>query len=316
MEERLDKIDKLDYEHILMVKAVWYYYIESYTQQNISKLLGVSRSKVISLLERARQTGVIQFNVRQESSRRMQLEQDMIARFGLSDVFIVPGASTLTSPNESIAQAAAMYILRRAEDNAFINMGYGDTTSRILNHLATAAQSPLNVVSLTGGVNYYLPNTRSNVFNARLYLIPSPLLLSSGELRQSLRQEPDVGEIFRMIPLSSMSVVGIGCLSDRATIVKNGILNKNDFTFLKMQGAVGDVLSHFLDKNGNPISIELEDRLMSTPLEELRKLDNVIGVAGGARKAEAILAALRGGYLDVLITDEDTAKLLLEAPEP
>ena len=136
MEERLDKIDKLDYEHILMVKAVWYYYIESYTQQNISKLLGVSRSKVNSLLERARQTGVIQFNVRQESSRRMQLEQDMIARFGLSDVFIVPGASTLTSPNESIAQAAAMYILRRAEDNAFINMGYGDTTSRILNHLA------------------------------------------------------------------------------------------------------------------------------------------------------------------------------------
>ncbi len=316
MEERLDKIDKLDYEHILMVKAVWYYYIESYTQQNISKLLGVSRSKVISLLERARQTGVIQFNVRQESSRRMQLEQDMIARFGLSDVFIVPGASTLTSPNESIAQAAAMYILRRAEDNAFINMGYGDTTSRILNHLATAAQSPLNVVSLTGGVNYYLPNTRSNVFNARLYLIPSPLLLSSGELRQSLRQEPDVGEIFRMIPLSSMSVVGIGSMNDQATILKNGILNQNDFTFLKMQGAVGDVLSHFLDKNGNPISIELEDRLMSTPLEELRKLDNVIGVAGGARKAEAILAALRGGYLDVLITDEDTAKLLLEAPEP
>ena len=76
------------------------------------------------------------------------------------------------------------------------------------------------------------------------------------------------------------------------------------------------MLSHFLDKNGNPISIELEDRLMSTPLEELRKLDNVIGVAGGARKAEAILAALRGGYLDVLITDEDTAKLLLETPEP
>ena len=316
MEERLDKIDKLDYEHILMVKAVWYYYIESYTQQNISKLLGVSRSKVISLLERARQTGVIQFNVRQESSRRMQVEQDMIARFGLSDAFIVPGASTLTSPNESIAQAAAMYILRRAEDNAFINMGYGDTTSRILNHLATAAESPLNVVSLTGGVNYYLPNTRSNVFNARLYLIPSPLLLSSGELRQSLRQEPDVEEIFRMIPLSSMSVVGIGSMNDQATIMKNGILNQNDFTFLKMQGAVGDVLSHFFDKNGDPISISLEDRLMSTPLEELRKLDNVIGVAGGVRKAEAILAALRGGYLDVLITDEDTAKLLLETPEP
>lgn len=316
MDEKLDKVDKLDYDHVLMVKAVWYYYIESYTQQNISHLLGVSRSKVISLLERARQTGVIQFNVRQESSRRMELEQELTARFGLNDAFIVPGASTLASPNESIAQAAAMYILRRSEDNAFINLGYGDTTSRILNHLATAAESPLNAVSLTGGVNYYLPNTRSNVFNARLYLIPSPLLLSSGEVRRSLRKEPDVEEIFRMIPLSSMSVVGIGSMNEQATILKNGILNQNDFTFLKMQGAVGDMLSHFLDKNGDPISIELEDRLMSTPLEELRKLDNVIGVAGGERKAEAILAALRGGYLDVLITDEETARLLLEAPEP
>lgn len=314
MDERIDRLNRVDYEHRLMIKAVWYYYIENYTQQNISHLLGVSRSKVIALLERARQSGVIQFNVQQDSGRRMEMERELLSRFGLRDTFIVPSAGTLTNPNESIAQAAAMYILRRAADDAFINMGYGDTTSRILNHLATAAQVPLNVVSLAGGVNYYLPNTNSNVFNARLYLIPSPLLLSSAELRDSLRQEPDVEEIFRMIPLSSMSVVGIGCLNDQATIVKNGILNHNDFTFLKMQGAVGDVLSHFLDKNGEVVSHDLEGRLMSTPMGQLKTLDNVIGAAGGPDKAEAILAVLRGGYLDVLITDEDTAQLLLEAP--
>ena len=315
MEEKIDRLSRADYEHRLMIKAVWYYYIENYTQQNISHLLGVSRSKVIALLERARQTGIIQFNVQQDSGRRMEMERQLLTRYGLRDIFIVPGASTLASPNESIAQATAMYILRRAADNAFINMGYGDTTSRILNHLATAAQVPLNVVSLAGGVNYYLPNTNSNVFNARLYLIPSPLLLSGADLRDSLRREPDVEEIFRMIPLSSMSVVGIGCLSDRATIVKNGILNNNDFTFLKMQGAVGDVLSHFLDKNGQVVSHDLEGRLMSTPMDQLRTLENVIGAAGGPDKAEAILAVLRGGYLDVLITDEDTAQLLLEASD-
>ena len=163
-------------------------------------------------------------------------------------------------------------------------------------------------------MNYYLPNASSGLFNTRLYLIPSPLLLSSADVRDSLRREPDVEEIFRMIPLSSMSVVSIGSMNDRATIVKNGILNNNDFTFLKMQGAVGDVLSHFLDKNGQVISHHLEGRLMSTPMEQLKTLNNVIGAAGGPDKAEAILAVLRGGYLDVLITDEDTAQLLLEAP--
>ena len=185
MDEALGRTDRLDYDGVLMAKAVWYYYMEGFTQQNISHLLGISRSKVISLLERARQTGVIQFSVRQENNRRLEMEQKLITRFGLSDAFIVPGASTLTVPNESIAQAAAMYILRRSEENVFLNMGYGDTTSRILNHLATATESPLNAVSLTGGVNYYLPNNLSNVFNARLYLIPSPLLLSSGEVRAS-----------------------------------------------------------------------------------------------------------------------------------
>ena len=109
-----------------------------------------------------------------------------------------------------------------------------------------------------------------------------------------------------------MSVVGIGGMDDEATIVKNGILTKNDFTLLRMQGGVGDILSHFLDKNGAPISPSLEQRLISTPPELLRRLDNVIGVAGGPDKAAAILAALQGGYLDVLITDAETAELLLQ----
>ena len=168
------------------------------------------------------------------------------------------------------------------------------------------------MVSLTGGVNCYLPDNRSSVFSAHLYLIPAPLMLSSRELRDSMRQEPGVDEIFRMIPLSSMSVVGIGGMDDEATIVKNGILTKNDFTLLRMQGGVGDILSHFLDKNGAPISPSLEQRLISTPPELLRRLDNVIGVAGGPDKAAAILAALQGGYLDVLITDAETAELLLQ----
>ena len=309
----MDPIEaKQDYENILMNRAAWYYYMENYTQQTISDLLGVSRAKVISLLERARQNGVIQFRIRQEGDRRIQMEQKLTDRFGLKDVFTVPGAGTLANLNESIAQAAAMYIIRRLGEDDFLNVGYGDTTSRVLNYLAMAAEKPLNVVSLTGGVSYYLPNANSNVFNARLHLIPSPLLLSSPDLREAMRQEPVVEEISRMIPLSHMSVVGIGSMSDQATIVKNGIFNGNDFTVLKLQGAVGDILSHFMDKNGDLVAMDQEDRLMSTRLEDLRKLENVVGVAGGPSKLDAILAALRGGYLDVLITDEETARSLLE----
>ena len=44
----------MDYEDSLIVKTAWYYYIENMTQQKISEKLGISRMKVIKLLEKAR----------------------------------------------------------------------------------------------------------------------------------------------------------------------------------------------------------------------------------------------------------------------
>ncbi len=299
-------------DRLLMARAAWYYYFEDYTQQRISELMGISRAKVITLLERARQVGVVKFSLQADSSRRIGLEQNVMSQFGLKDVFLTPPSRTLVNPRESVAQAAAMYIQRRLEPGGYINIGYGETTSRILNHLAATAESPIHAVSLTGGVNYYLPNTRSSVFNARLHLAPTPLLLSTPEACESLYQEPGVMEITRMIPLSSMSVVGIGNMEEGATIVQNGVLSRQEFDLLRLQGAVGDVLSHFIDKEGNPVSPDMEQRLVSTSLEKVRTLRNVIGVAAGPEKVEAVRAVLLGGYLDVLITDEDLAEALIQ----
>ena len=300
-----------NYEEILMVKTAWYYYIENYTQQKISELLGISRIRVIRLLEKARQNGIVSFRIRQDNNRRMQVEKSLITRFSLNDAFVIPVGSDASELNESLAQAAAMYIGDRLTDNTFINMGYGDTPSRILNHLARSTEHPINAVSLTGGVSYYLPNTQSSVFNARLHLIPSPLILGSPELVQVMFQEESVQRIQQMSRVAKMTVVGIGSMSANATIIQNGILTKADFLLLEMQGAVGDILSHFIDKDGNPIQSSVEQRLLSTPLQELRQMNNVIGVAGGEGKVEAIHAGLKGQYLDTLITDEATAEALL-----
>lgn len=301
------------HEETLMVKAAWYYYMENYTQQNISTLLGVSRVRVIRLLEKARQDGIISFHIRQDSDRRMQVEKELTTRFGLHDVFVAPISGRVSELNESLAQAAAIYISDRLGGSFFINMGYGDTPSRILNHLARKTETPINVVSLTGGVSYYLPNAQSSIFNARLHLIPSPLLLSKPEMVEELRKEVSVQRIQQMSWEASMTVVGIGSMSDDATIIKNGILTHEDFLLLTLQGAVGDVLSHFIDKDGNPIESTLDNRLLSTPLEDLKRMKNVIGVAGGLNKVDAIRAVLNGRYLDVLITDEETATALLHS---
>lgn len=303
--------NEFSYEDKLLTKVAWYYYIEGYTQQEIGEYLSIPRLRVNRLLDKARKAGIIQFSVREGDSKRMIVERELITQFGLKDAFVVPSPINEQDINESVAQAAAMYIHERLDKSGYINMGYGDTSSRILNHLANICEFPVNVVSLTGGVNYYLPNTRSSIFNAKLYLTPAPLLMASEGIVKAMEQEPSVRQIRHMATLAQMSIVGIGGVDSNATLLTNGTLNHSDVLLLSMQGAVGDMLCHFIDKDGNVIQSSLERRLMSTSLEQLKEMNNSIGVAGGNTKAEAILAALKGKYLDVLITDETTASNVL-----
>ena len=303
--------NEFSYEDKLLTKVAWYYYIEGYTQQEIGEYLSIPRLRVNRLLDKARKAGIIQFSVREGDSKRMIVERELITQFGLKDAFVVPSPINEQDINESVAQAAAMYIHERLDKAGYINMGYGDTSSRILNHLANICEFPVNVVSLTGGVNYYLPNTRSSIFNAKLYLTPAPLLMASEDIVKAMEQEPSVKQIRHMATLAQMSIVGIGGVDSNATLLTNGTLNHSDVLLLSMQGAVGDMLCHFIDKDGNVIQSSLERRLMSTPLEQLKEMSNSIGVAGGSTKSEAILAALKGNYLDVLITDETTATNVL-----
>ena len=203
-------------------------------------------------------------------------------------------------------------VTKATREGIRINMGYGDTSSRILNHLANNPGKRINVVSLTGGVNYYLPNTQSNIFTAKLYLTPTPFVMSTREMVQAVNDEPAVREIAEMLPLSSMTVVGIGGMDENATVIRNGIFTTKELLYMTMQGAVGDVLCHFFDINGKQMESSIEDRLITTSLQTLANQDNVIGVAAGENKVNAIIGALNGKFLDILITDSETAEFILE----
>lgn len=303
----------MTYKDSLVAKVAWYYYVQELTQQNIASILGISRLKVIKLLEEARESGVVEFKLHRGSESRVSVERSLCDVFGLTDAFVIPTDNNPAQRNESIAKAAAMYINDCFPECEVINIGYGDSASRVLNNLAESSDKPISFVSLTGGVNSYLPNKVRKIFNASLSLMPAPLYTSSEELAEALRREPAVADVARMSSLSDVTVVGIGGMNNEATIVATGILSMNDFNFLRMKGAVGDILSHFYDADGNVISEDFERRLISTPLEWLVECKNVVCVAAGAEKVPAIRAAMKKSYIDVLVTDEETASLLVSA---
>jgi len=297
--------------YALATKAAWYYYMEDNTQAQIAEVMGVSRAKVIRLLEEARAQGIVQFSFRKNDSQRVSAEQLLIDRFGLKDAFVVPTPLDSSAINQSIAQGAAHYVSDHLREDGYLNIGYGDTVSRMLGFLAKNREESLNVVSLTGGVSYYLPTVGTTAYSMHLFLTPSPLVVSSRQVRDALLDEKSLQDVSTMTEHADMSVVGIGAAVEGATVLRNGILNEGELAVLKMQGAVGDVLNHFMDKDGNLIQTEIEDRVISTDLDKLRQLKNVVGVAGGKDKVTAIKAVLNGCYLNVLITDSDTAAELL-----
>ena len=308
----------MEIEDELVVKVAWLYFFEEKTQQQISDMLGISRMKVIRLLDRAKETGVIRISMRENNERRMRLERSIVETYSLSDSFVVPTSpgAAISEINNVIADAAALYIDNRISPDAFINVGYGDTMGKTLNSLAKRAKNPISCISLTGGVSIYLPNIQSSIFNVRLFLIPAPLLVSSKEMVSAIMEERSVSEITRMVSLASFTVIGIGGMNSEATILKTGDMSNNDFMYVKMQGGVGDILCHFFDSQGNLINSPFGERLVTTPINVLKSLPNVIGVAAGKSKREAIKGALALGYLDTLITDEDTAQWLVDNNQP
>ena len=297
--------------YTLATKAAWYYYMENYTQHQIAEAMGLSRAKVIRLLEDAKTDGIIQFNFRKDDSTRVSLEKNLIAAYGLNDAFVVPTPLNEATLTHTISRAAAIYVRDHLRPGGYLNIGYGDTVSSMLGYLAKEHEDPINVVSMTGGVSYYLPSVSSTAYAMHLFLIPSPLIVSSSEVRDALLGEKSIQEIYAMTEHADMSVVGIGAAVEGATVLRNGIIRESELAILKMQGSVGDVLNHFYDSEGNPITTEIENRTISTDIEKLRTMKNVVGVAGGSEKVAAIKAVLRGGYLNVLVTDSKTAEELL-----
>ncbi|MEW9123720.1 MAG: sugar-binding transcriptional regulator [Thermotaleaceae bacterium] len=304
------------YESNLINKVTWFYYVDNMTQNEIADHLGISRMKVVKLLHQAKSDGIIKFKMNLDAKANIHLERALIEKFHLEDVFIVP--SSPNNVNDNIANGAAQYIEEKVEANTFINIGYGDTVSRTINHLISSLEKPISLVTLSGGVSHYTSaiisgthKRSSTSVTPNIHILPAPLLASTEEVANILLNEKSIKSIMNMSQLSSMSIVGIGSVSNTATIFKYQVANKEDLILLEMQGAVGDILSQFYDKNGNIVQCDLHKKLISINLDTLKASHKTIGVAGGKEKVQAIYSALIGGYINVLITDEDTANSLI-----
>jgi lsr operon transcriptional repressor len=222
--------------------------------------------------------------------------------------------------NARIGLGGAQFMSTHLRPGGSLGVGWGETVSRVIAATNFGTVGPVHMVTLTGGVEGYLQTILSSKGEATTEasdltsatVIPSPIMASTPSLAAALREEPTIQQVLEQACGVQHAIVGVGTPTADATIVHMGYLNADDARGLREQGVVGDILGQFFDADGNVVELPIHDRRIGIDLSDLTRIPKVIGVAGGMHKADAILGALHGGFLDVLVTNELVAIRLLE----
>ncbi|MGH3302897.1 MAG: sugar-binding transcriptional regulator [Streptosporangiaceae bacterium] len=320
--EHVDAVGRWSSEELLL-RAAWFYYKDELTQDEVAKRLSVSRASVGRLLERARRVGLVTINLNTEYLDAFELSAELRQVFGLSEALVVPDHEKEPPDhhalNARIGLGGAQFLSTHLRPGGTLGVGWGETVSRVIAATNFGTVGPLHMVTLTGGVDGYLQTILSsksdNTTDADLttaIVIPAPIFISSPALAAALRAEPTIQHVLKQACSVEQAVVGVGTPTTDATIVQLGYLGAADVRTLRDREVVGDILGQFFDAEGKVVKLPIHDRRIGIELSDLKYIPKVVGVAGGVHKAPAILGALRGGFLDVLVTNELAAIRLLE----
>jgi len=297
------------------------YYEHKMSQEQIAKKISVSRPTVSRMLKTAIDNGYVKTIVIDPFENIQNLEREMINKFKLKHVKIVSTVDTDKRYVKSIVgKAAADYLVKILKPNDILGVSWGTTLYEVARHIEDTVVDELKIVQMNG---FIYENTYNDYVFGVIKMLGTKLhgtthylyaqgLTSSIYVRNALLDDRNIRNVLEMSKNSSIAIFGIGYPERTSMVVKYGYLNNEDLERLYQNGVKGDICSRFYDIEGKIIDKELDDRTISIPLHELRNKEYSIAVACGANKVSGIIGAICGGYLNVLITDEDTAREILK----
>ena len=307
----------------LLLRVAWFYYKDELTQDEIAKRLSVSRASVGRMLDRARKVGLVSISLNADHLDAFVLSGELRRTFGLAEALVVPDHDKEPVDhhilNARLGLGGAQFMATHLRPGAALGVGWGETVSRVIAATNFGAVGPVHMETLTGGVDGYLQTLLSSKSGGTAEsegttatIIPSPIVASTPQLAGAMKAEPTIRQVLKQACGVEQALVGVGTPTPEATIVQMGYLGDTDVCKLRDIGVVGDILGQFFDASGQVVELPIHDRRIGIELADLARIPKVVGVAGGLRKAEAILGALHGGFLDVLVTNELVAIRLLE----
>lgn len=309
----------------LIARIARMYYEWDMRQSEIAAQLGISQATVSRLLDRAKKEGVIRITINVPKGVYTELEEGLIKKFGLRDAIVVDSLDDEEMLIQRDLGAAAAYYLEsilHPQDIIGIS-SWSATLLALVDALHALPRKPgVKVVQILGGVGNPAVEAHATRLTSRLaqlvsgeaVYLPVSGVVATEAARDVLLADNFAQPALRLFDQVTTAMVGIGAIDPSPLLAQSGnIFAPQELQLLRQQGAIGDILLRFFDHNGNLVETGLEKRVISMTLEQLRRVNRAIGVAGGSRKFAAILGALRGRWINILITDHFTATRLVQA---
>jgi deoxyribonucleoside regulator len=311
-------LDTSDSE-LLAVRAAELYYEENKTQDEIGAILRITRWKVGRLLAQARDRGIIRIEIVHPRARRLGLERDLAAQFGLKDAVVVPAPLDDVELQSRVAEAAADYLVSMRPIPRLLGLSWGRTLHQVAEALPVGWSTGVNVVQVNGGVSLSKrPGTAAATATmiaqkagGQATLLPTPAILERLETKRAIEGDRTVGGVIQLARTANAYLYSAGPADTSSVHVDSGYLTADDITRLVDLGAVGDVLGRYITADGEIADPELDARTLGLGLDELRAATTSILAVGGETKHPVARAIVTHGLCSVLVTDEHTARFLL-----
>jgi deoxyribonucleoside regulator len=309
--------------HADALRAAQMYYLQDLTMDAIARELRTSRSTVSRLLSSARDSGLVQVQIRNPLDTAPELEGLIRRRFGV-DVHVVPVVETLNEAEtlDRVAMQAARTIGPLVDSNAIIGVAWGSTLSAVSRQLTRKITHDSVIVQLNGagnmhttGITYASDIMRrfGSAYGARVEQFPVPAFFDHAATKTAMWNERSVQRILALQAKMSIAIFGVGSVDADypSHVYAGGYLDENDLKILANSDVVGDVATVFFRSDGSSDGIVLNERSTGPALSELRQVRRRICVVSGVSKINGLKGALAAGLATDLILDEATARRLV-----
>ncbi|WP_115788340.1 sugar-binding transcriptional regulator [Arthrobacter silvisoli] len=288
------------------------YYLENMPKVDIASRYNISRFQVARLLEEARATGIVDIVVHFPSERADTGWIESL--LGIQHVVVVDPAVDELHARTILGKAAAKEIARIARAGTTIGISWSRTLDIASHHIESLPKS--DIVQLAGalptagdGNPMEIIQRLGRLSGGRTWPLWAPLVVDDVTTATGLLRQPEIAEALAKGDSLDLAVVAVGAWKPNESTVWERVDNKVRRKASE-SGAVSECSGRLLDADGQPVVTELDARVIAVTVDQLKRTPQVIAVAQGAARAEAVRAAAKAGFITTLIIDRPLAAAL------